>query len=533
ERETLFKNPSSTNFGVPALQEITAPHIESFNALFGHKGDKGGILQAAINDLQPMYVYDKLEETETETSRASFVKFWIDKITILRPMISENNVYAREKNLFPSECRERLITYQGRMEVRLNWTINDGIPISENIFVGNIPIMVKSARCNIADFYPKDLIRHHEEAEEMGGYFIINGIEKIIRLLLVPRRNYVMGIVRPSFQKRGKDYTKYATSIRCARSDQTTQTVNVHYLKDGNCMFSFRWRKQEYMVPVMLILKALADVSDKAIFDRLVQNETSNTFLTDRVELLLRSAKNRDLIDREDYLKVLGEKFRIVFNSPRSFSDSKAGDFLLDRIVLVHLKNNQQKYDLLIFMIRKLYAMVAGECSPDNPDSPANQEILLGGHLYGMLIKERLQDYLHGLRGEFYRRFRLSRKGTIVDTINPHYVGQIMSKIKHDTVGPKIAHFLATGNLVSISGMDLSQLKTTTIRKLLPEAWGFICPVHTPDGAPCGLLNHLSSSCQIITYPTNTSKLSKILYTIGVLDLSYSGNLGKDQKIMH
>lgn len=38
-------------------------------------------------------------------------------------------------------------------------------------------------------------------------------------------------------------------------------------------------------------------------------------------------------------------------------------------------------------------------------------------------------------------------------------------------------------------------MKTTTVRKLLPEAWGFLCPVHTPDGGPCGLLNHITSSC--------------------------------------
>ena len=38
-------------------------------------------------------------------------------------------------------------------------------------------------------------------------------------------------------------------------------------------------------------------------------------------------------------------------------------------------------------------------------------------------------------------------------------------------------------------------MKTTTVRKLLPEGWGFLCPVHTPDGGPCGLLNHISSSC--------------------------------------
>jgi DNA-directed RNA polymerase I subunit RPA2 len=44
-------------------------------------------------------------------------------------------------------------------------------------------------------------------------------------------------------------------------------------------------------------------------------------------------------------------------------------------------------------------------------------------------------------------------------------------------------------------------MKTTTVRKLLPEQWGFVCPVHTPDGGPCGLLNHISMSCCPLTSP--------------------------------
>ena len=35
------------------------------------------------------------------------------------------------------------------------------------------------------------------------------------------------------------------------------------------------------------------------------------------------------------------------------------------------------------------------------------------------------------------------------------------------------------------------------MRKLLPESWGFMCPVHTPDGSPCGLLNHLTAACKV------------------------------------
>ncbi len=46
-------------------------------------------------------------------------------------------------------------------------------------------------------------------------------------------------------------------------------------------------------------------------------------------------------------------------------------------------------------------------------------------------------------------------------------------------------------------GAAFNDMRTTSVRKLLPEAWGFICPVHTPDGAPCGLLNHLAESTEV------------------------------------
>ena len=48
-------------------------------------------------------------------------------------------------------------------------------------------------------------------------------------------------------------------------------------------------------------------------------------------------------------------------------------------------------------------------------------------------------------------------------------------------------------------GAFFSEMKTTSIRKLLPENWWFICLVHTPDGHPCGLLNHLATTCGILS----------------------------------
>lgn len=45
---------------------------------------------------------------------------------------------------------------------------------------------------------------------------------------------------------------------------------------------------------------------------------------------------------------------------------------------------------------------------------------------------------------------------------------------------------------------------------------GFLCPVHTPDGSPCGLLNHLSHTCQIVTSTLDSSHIPSILTAHGM-----------------
>lgn len=61
------------------------------------------------------------------------------------------------------------------------------------------------------------------------------------------------------------------------------------------------------------------------------------------------------------------------------------------------------------------------------------------------------------------------------------------------------------------------EMRTTDVRKLRPEAWGFICPVHTPDGAPCGLLNHVTASVRIVTHYSDCSELPKLLGELGMV----------------
>lgn len=63
--------------------------------------------------------------------------------------------------------------------------------------------MVASHACHLESLDKIGLIKHGEEDTESGGYFIVNGIERIIRLLIQQRRHYVLGLVRSSFFAKG------------------------------------------------------------------------------------------------------------------------------------------------------------------------------------------------------------------------------------------------------------------------------------------------------------------------------------------
>ena len=193
-----------------------------------------------------------------------------------------------------------------------------------------------------------ELVRHHEEPEEFGGYFIVNGNERLIRYLILPRRNYVISLLRPSFSNRGPSYTQYAVQIRCVRPDQTSVTNTLHYRSNGSAMLRFTWRKQEYVIPIMLVLKALINASYKEIFEGIMMQDYENTFLSDRVELLLRSFKNYTMHTGEQCLEYLGDKFRVVLNLPEDWSNAAQGTWLIRKMILVHLESPRDKFRMLL-----------------------------------------------------------------------------------------------------------------------------------------------------------------------------------------
>lgn len=64
-------------------------------------------------------------------------------------------------------------------------------------------------------------------------------------------------------------------------------------------------------------------------------------------------------------------------------------------------------------------------------------------------------------------------------------------------------------------GYDLFSLQTQRPRTNVNRL-GFLCPVHTPDGTPCGLLNHLSRTCRIVTAPLAVAHIPALLAAHGM-----------------
>ncbi|KAI9697098.1 MAG: DNA-directed RNA polymerase I subunit RPA2 [Bogoriella megaspora] len=557
-RHRLFKAPPQDHPAYPALTAAVEPHIKSFNAVF----EKGGLLEHAIQDIGFREFLDA-EDTRSEAGgslRQNKCTVRVKEVFVEKPNLPAANKHAVGfRGITPAEARERYSSYKGKLRGRVEYRVNNGDWKSAIREFGQMPIMLRSNRCHLEGLSPQQLVHYKEESDEQGGYFIVNGNEKLIRMLIVQRRNYPMAIIRGSFQSRGPTYTKYGISIRCARPDQSSQSNFLNYLSDGNVIFRFTWRKNEYMVPVVMIMKALVDTNDREIFEGLVapagdKGLKDKQFVAERVELLLRTYKAYNMHSKRKNRAYLGGKFRPVLNQAEDRSDEEVGTYFLRRIVLPHLGNidvteaqDADKFRLLLFMTRKLYALVEGECAADNPDTVNNQEVLLGGFLYGLIIKERLEEYLDGLRRPA-AMWRAQNPGELFtgQRFEKEFATKILGQ-SSEGIGLSLENFISTGNVASTSGLDLQQasgytvvaekinyfrfishfrtvhrgsffaeLKTTTVRKLLPESWGFLCPVHTPDGGPCGLLNHLAHKCKIATKDVNASAIPRLVEQLGV-----------------
>lgn len=423
--------------------------------------------------------------------------------------------------------------------------------------------MVQSKNCHLSTLDPTSLVAANEDCTEVGGYFILNGLEKLLRMLQVPKKNYPFGITRQTFHMRNKNFTNYAVSMKCVREDLFAKTIYLHYCYDGNIFVNVMIRKAEYLIPVVIVLKALEEISDRQLYNMLVKGYEGDSFVSERVEVLLNESVKRSVFSKAQCLSYLGLLLKNIIqaNNP-NYTHAQIGEIFLKEYIMVHCETNQEKITTLATMIQKLYDLVSGKVEPDNLDSLVNHDILLPGHFYMMFFREKIEEMYQGIKDRIIKD--VVKGKDLIKIREMNHLERTIDSLT--TIGKKLEYLLATGNLKSQTGLDLMQMngysfiaeklnnmrfvshlrsihrgayftemKTTTVRKLLPENWGFLCPVHTPDGGLCGLLNHMSYGCRIQCATSKVfdkSALRKLCSDLGMYNVGGNHNMILPQKLI-
>ena len=189
QRIPSFADENVTDLTRKKLQNLVAPHVESFNYF----------LSTGLND-----AISDIPTCEVKISDSLSVKMHFVEAQVAYPTKSD---YMTNCKLTPREAREREMSYSGTMIISAKIELSDGNEFNVLFRCSDLPIMVMSDKCHLRGLGPHELVKLREEANEVGGYFIVNGIERVIRLLQVPRRNHAFAIERSSFKKRGPAYS--------------------------------------------------------------------------------------------------------------------------------------------------------------------------------------------------------------------------------------------------------------------------------------------------------------------------------------
>ncbi|KAG9392247.1 hypothetical protein J8273_5232 [Carpediemonas membranifera] len=516
--------------GPDPMKALFSNHVDSFNHFTEH--------------LMPIFP-QMMEKVDVDHESLPYMRLSISDISLGYP----TRMWDDDKDpLFPSECREARLTYGAPLRIKVLREILDGDSRVDEIDfnVGELPVMTCSDHCHLNGLTPDQLIAQHEERREQGGFFIVNGNEKCLRMFVVNRRHYPFAVHRSAFQKRGRDYTPYGVMIRCVMPDETSTTNVLHYLTDGSSRFRIILDKQEYFIPLVLLMRALVPVTDQEIYDAVVGPDPENTFLSERILKMVTNSHGNKIFTQEQALAFIGSKFRVVMRLGSRHTDADVGRKLINQFVLIHLNSYRDKFNLLVQMVRKLYGLAQGTVMPDSMDTSMAHELLMPGNLVAMFVKEQLTEWLHAVsRGMLIH----SQRHASVDMASVQALRDVGRRHGFD-IGQKLQFLLATGNLVSRSGLDLLQVaglsivaeklnyqrylshfrgvhrgsffvdsKDVTVRRLLPESWGFLCPIHTPDGPSCGLACHLAQGCIPTLVNEDTSAVPDVLVSLGMVPL--------------
>jgi DNA-directed RNA polymerase I subunit RPA2 len=193
----------------------------------------------------------------------------------------------------------------------------------------------------------------------------------MIRLLIAPKRHIPLLLERSSLTKCGPMFTKFGVVLRSVRDDGTGSSMQLLYLTDGTVMVRTWIQRRAFFLPLAVLMRACSPLaSDEEIFNRVRGDASDNdTFVLERLAALLNQGREKGLVDHESCLLLLGSESKQALSwLSQSMSLREVGSYFLQHFILVHITDGHQRMLLLAHMVRKLFALVRGDCQSDNLD---------------------------------------------------------------------------------------------------------------------------------------------------------------------
>ena len=438
----------------------------------------------------------------------------------------------------PMECRLRKLTYMS--PVRMDFTIfKNGVPTQpeKGVQVGNMPIMVRSRRCNLhANHIAGDRVLHPTTSDEdrkmweellrqkgedpldPGGYFIINGTERVLISMedLAPNR------VTVEINKRYAKKTEVAKIF--SQRDGMRKPLTVEKRRDGMLMVKISTAGTT-AIPVVLLMRALGIENDQELFQAIAGPTETFKFIVANIN----EVKDNEeyTVDSMDEAHGWLEK-KFAAGQQKEYREARVNQ-LLDRELLPHLgdqvEDRKKKAIFLGRIVRQVLEMAITSRKPNDKDHYANKRVRLAGDLVEDLFRVSMGQLARDLKYQLERHHNRKRELKITSCLRP------------DVLTSKIMHALATGNwgvknttikigvaqvLQRLSYLGtLSHLrrintpidkttKMTKPRKLHPSTYGYICPAETPEGTSIGIVKNMALSCNI-TMDVSTSQIEKCI----------------------
>lgn len=440
----------------------------------------------SFNDFLEKRVQEIADEVSKSVESDEF-DITIGKITVGKPGIVEAD--GSTSLIMPYEARLRNLTYSAPIYLEISVKRGDQID-SDNVEIGKIPIMIKSEKCNLIGLSKQELIENYEDPLDPGGYFIINGNERVMIMAEDLAENQ-------PFIETGKDGNLFLRlfSSRGTYRIPITLTEN----KKGLLNVSFsRFRE----VPIMILLKALGMTKESEIM-KYIGKETDSV-IVNLYEFV-------EIATREDAMMYIAEKANLQGTKKEILDRVKQR---IDSFLFPHMgQGKEDRIKKAITLCKFLKQFLIVKSNPElvtYKDHYANKRVRLSGDLLSSLFRVNLaillRDIQYSLQKSLKRKKFSSLKVISKSTLFSHRIksaittGSWVGGRTGITQNMDKTNYLAIiSQLQRVSSMLPSEQENFPARTLDPTHYGRFCPIETPEGTEIGLRKNLAILSRVST----------------------------------